>query len=66
MPNDPMITGEIKTKIDALWDAELINPVFKKEGLWHNPLSDKVCGPAMGTAGFIVEAAKYIRGKFGL
>ena len=77
-----MITGEIKTKIDAIWDifwtggitnpvsvleqmtylffmkmlddaqlskeagaemlgTELVNPVFKKEALWHNPLSDK-------------------------
>ena len=101
-----MITGEIKNRIDAIWDTywvggitnpmsvleqmtylffmkmiddaqqkkeaeanilgvKIANPTFK-EGLWHNPETDndvpkdEICDPAMGSAGFIVESAKYI------
>lgn len=112
-----MITGDIKQKVDAVWQTfwnngftqpsaifeqmtyllfmkmldekqreeefianvtgdALLNPTFPA-GMWHNPTTDQdvpynemrwhvfkeadtICDPAMGSAGFIMEAAKYI------
>lgn len=77
-----MITGEIKNRIDSIWDTfwigGYINSITILEqmtylffmkmlddaqrtneanaGVWGTT----ICDPAMGSAGFIVESAKYI------